>query len=516
MSIINYVERVGKYFFNLEVETPTNKWIIEKRYSEFDTLRTNLLKKFPVKLLPKLPGKTVLKVKGPKNLEKRMKGLQDFMMGLIAKLDILYSEEMKIFLELEIHQPDLIPQSPKRLLTVKDIFKLPIVSFQYLEELGYVLTGEAAPKQTTIRIFKLKIEGEVDLEAIWDVSYAQKLTTLYYNSTKNILCMGFDKGEIEIITLNMEETPFQSELVLRFTNHQGKVKGIQYLAIPNCLLSIGEDKKMIVTNYEDGAILHTIKIGDSMLTRMSYDSPNERIFLTNKQGGCFLYDVKQMPPMSFATLESEKKGIIKALEIDMDNRYVFCGLDSGFLTVFELEAYGKEGLSKQVACFELMEPIRSLAWRKDRKELIVGNKRGIMKIINTLNGQSLFSIIIHERTVKALVCLEEHNLLITASRDKTVSIYHIPSKWFEGEEDLGKQGMMTMSAPKVPLIIRDEATEDPVKDSGDSPTTKGVGATWVPPPEPQGGYAKKYEEKKKVERDADEEEDEDDLMGWNG
>ena len=68
-AVVLYVIEIAK--------RTSEKYKLEKRFSEFDNLHKNLSKLFDN--LPKLPGKTLLKLSKNDDLEKRREGLDQYL-----------------------------------------------------------------------------------------------------------------------------------------------------------------------------------------------------------------------------------------------------------------------------------------------------------------------------------------------------------------------------------------------------------------------------------------------------
>ena len=68
-SVVLYVIEIAK--------RTSEKYKLEKRFSEFDTLHKNLSKLF--NNLPKLPSKTLLKLSKNEDLDKRREGLDQYL-----------------------------------------------------------------------------------------------------------------------------------------------------------------------------------------------------------------------------------------------------------------------------------------------------------------------------------------------------------------------------------------------------------------------------------------------------
>ena len=127
-----FVEKdVGKkkVFFQVDIECDGTRWSIEKRYSEFDELHKELNKKY-VKM-PKLPGKTLLKLKSQEAIDKRRAGLEEYAREVVQRKDILKDQLFRDFLELDMHS-NAIYANPLKLSECSN--PLGVRDFLYVEE----------------------------------------------------------------------------------------------------------------------------------------------------------------------------------------------------------------------------------------------------------------------------------------------------------------------------------------------------------------------------------------------
>jgi hypothetical protein len=93
-------------FFKVVVKNNEQKWIMEKRFSQFDNLFKELKKS--ITNLPKLPAKTYFKMKAFEDLEKRRDELSVFMQACILRTDILNNPGFRDFLEVIHHSHFII------------------------------------------------------------------------------------------------------------------------------------------------------------------------------------------------------------------------------------------------------------------------------------------------------------------------------------------------------------------------------------------------------------------------
>jgi hypothetical protein len=95
-----YTELVGgksKIFFELTVEFIYNKWVLRKRYSDFEDLHKNL--KITFNLLPALPGKTLFTLKKDADIDKRRMALDTYVKELVKRADLYADPHFAKFLE---------------------------------------------------------------------------------------------------------------------------------------------------------------------------------------------------------------------------------------------------------------------------------------------------------------------------------------------------------------------------------------------------------------------------------
>jgi hypothetical protein len=84
---------------------------MEKRFSEFDNLWKGLKNSYHN--LPNLPAKSFLFKMKDKDLEERREGLEDFLRKIVVRNDLMNSELVKTFLQLDKNASDVVLNPPK-------------------------------------------------------------------------------------------------------------------------------------------------------------------------------------------------------------------------------------------------------------------------------------------------------------------------------------------------------------------------------------------------------------------
>ena len=178
-----------------EVCTESMHWMVHRRYSDFDWLRTILCKFFPRVLIPPIPGKKVGNRRFEQDfIEKRMKFLQIFMDEIMKNETLKSSEALYAFLSFS----DRVQFERK----IKELNS--IVPSQYCEDIKS-LTGKL-----TILYDDFNENYYTNLNNYFKLQY-QVLTRLNYNMKnfyRNITmaCMSLEEVHKDFETLNILNT----------------------------------------------------------------------------------------------------------------------------------------------------------------------------------------------------------------------------------------------------------------------------------------------------------------------
>ena len=175
-----------------EVYTESMHWLVYRRYSDFDWLRSILCKLFPRILIPPIPGKKVGNRRFEQDfIEKRMKFLQIFMDKLMENEELKSSEALYAFLSFS----DRVQFERK----IKELNS--IVPSQYCEDLK-TITGKL-----TILYDDFNENYYINLNNYYKLQY-QVLTRLNYNMkifyrNMTMACMNLEEVHKDFETLNI-------------------------------------------------------------------------------------------------------------------------------------------------------------------------------------------------------------------------------------------------------------------------------------------------------------------------
>ena len=175
-----------------EVCTESMHWLVHRRYSDFDWLRTILVKFFPRIMIPPIPGKKVGNRRFEQDfIEKRMKFLQIFIDRIMKNEELKSSEALYAFLSFN----DRI-QFEKKMKELNNI-----VPSQYCEDLK-TISGKL-----TILYDDFNENYYTNLNNYYKLQY-QVLTRLNYNMKNfyrnmTMACMNLEEVHKDFETLNI-------------------------------------------------------------------------------------------------------------------------------------------------------------------------------------------------------------------------------------------------------------------------------------------------------------------------
>ena len=214
------------YTVNVYDNFSRKKWTLSKRYSEFQNLHKNLSKLIPN--VPSIPGKSIFKITSADALTKRKNHLESFLHQCVNRKDIMASDYIKDFLELDRHSPNLTFNSPEKKYELTEL-PLGIRDFFYFNEENIMfavcsdmniasrvdsyITNVNLPREKTngehmtvgaVFAFKLNfgVSNPSDIfDKRWALSYPIQTGVVNYNIEKSILMVGLDNGQYFYIKL---------------------------------------------------------------------------------------------------------------------------------------------------------------------------------------------------------------------------------------------------------------------------------------------------------------------------
>ena len=482
------------YTVNVYDNYSRKKWVLSKRYSEFEQLHKNLKKLMPN--VPTIPGKSFFKVKSADALTKRKNHLESFLYQCVNRKDIMASDYMKDFLELDRHSPNLTFNSPK---VKHELTQLPlgVRDFFYFQEENLLFIACSDMKLTSrvdsyitnvnlpwekdmghisvgaVMVFRMnpKIKSGDIFEKWWGKSFPIQTGVINYNIKKSVLMVGLDNGKIFLFQTGIESKFSEYEQIYEGKPHNARVMGIDIEPTRNIAYTCSSDKKFIMTDLCDQNKTLEIETGKAGFTSLFYDRANERIFLTNEIGQVYIYLTDQDIPVNVKIVQTHSKHKIRGFDISLKNFYIFTSSMKGDISVLDLGNVGKEKLVEEISYFGADLQLRVIRYNEENKELLTGDQRGKVTVWNLKNGKSIYTWKAHEGAITQMFYDTAHKILITGGKDKKIIIWELPENWvnedierFEKEEIKNLNDTMAMLKLQKAL----EKKEDDLSSESDS------------------------------------------------
>ena len=344
-----YISSKMVTFFTINVydNFSRKKWSLSKRYSEFEALHKNLSQLIPN--VPTIPGKSLFKLTSKDALEKRKTHLESFLHECVNRKDIMASDYLKRFLELEKHSPNLSYNSPEKKYELTDI-PLGIRDLYYLQDEGIMfaacsdmnlasrvdsyITNVNFPWENNddyvtvgaLFAFKLIFKASNDskiFERRWAKSFPTQTGVINYSLEKNILMVGLDNGKFLLFQTGLDNEYNEYELLYGGKPHSVRIMGLDIEPKKNVCYTCSKDKKFMMTYLNEKQKFIEICNMQAGFTNLFFDKENERIFLTNKIGQVFIYLTNEELPSLVKIVQTHSKNVIRGFDINLKKFYIF-------------------------------------------------------------------------------------------------------------------------------------------------------------------------------------------------
>eukprot|EP01017_Pseudomicrothorax_dubius_P028231 TRINITY_DN3344_c0_g1_i5.p1 TRINITY_DN3344_c0_g1~~TRINITY_DN3344_c0_g1_i5.p1 ORF type:complete len:282 (-),score=74.70 TRINITY_DN3344_c0_g1_i5:62-907(-) len=225
------------------------KWELEKRFKDFDTLHQALKRVFSN--IPDLPSKSLWTLSEAAQIERRREQLEKYMQLLVGRPDILNSEVMRMFLQIENFAPDAVVNPPKLLQEISS-FVLGVRDFKYEVEKGLLFVGisdmnPASRIDSYLTNMKLPWEKDLNItivtvgalecyvqtdaseykfDKLWTKTFPSQVICLDWESKSCRIAVGMDDGKVEIMTVASELNYMKFNEVLNAKIHAARVMGV--------------------------------------------------------------------------------------------------------------------------------------------------------------------------------------------------------------------------------------------------------------------------------------------------
>jgi WD40 repeat protein len=442
------------YTVNVYDNFSRKKWTLTKRYSEFEALHKNLSKLIPN--VPSIPGKSLFKIKSSDGLTKRKNHLESFLHQCVNRKDIMASDYIKEFLELDRHSPNLTFNSPEKKYEVTEL-PLGIRDFFYFGEESMMfavcsdmniasrvdsyITNVNLPWEkangehmTVGAIFAFKLNfGVSNPSDIFDKRWAQSFPiqtgVVNYNIEKSILMVGLDNGKIYLYQTGIDSKYCNYDILYEGKPHTARIMGIDIDQKKNVAYTCSTDKKFIMTFLIEQKKFIEVETNYAGFTNLFFDRMNERLFLTNEIGQVNIYLTNEEIPVCIKVVQTHSKNILRGLEVSTRKYYIFTSSMKGDISVLDLGTIGREKFVEEISYFGGDLQMRVIRYNEENSELLTGDQSGRVTVWSLKNGKSIYAWKAHEGAITQMNYDSAHKILITGGKDKKIIFWKLPEKW---------------------------------------------------------------------------------------
>ena len=495
-----YLQSKMVTFFNLNVydNFSRTKWALSKRYSDFEALYKNLCKL--ITNVPTIPGKSFFKLTSKDSLEKRRAHLEKFLIECVNRKDIMASEYIKNFLELDKHSPNLTFNAPEKQHEITEI-PLGVRDFYYLQEqqimflacsdmniasrVDSYITNANLPWEknsdyiTVGAVLTYKINFRANdskdlFERRWAKSFPVQTGVINYSLDENILMVGLDNGKIMIFQTGLDNKFTEYELLYEGEPHRGRIMGLDIYPKKNIIYTCSSDKKFALTYFNEKDKYIDINNSPAGFTNLFLDKVNDRIFLTNEIGQVLIYIIENPEmPTFIKAVQTHSKNVIRGFDISLKKYYLFTSSMKGDISIIDLGNTGKEKFIEEISYLSAKAQLRLIRYNEEDNELITGDQDGKIIVWNLKLGKTIYTWKAHNGAITQMNYDSAHKILITGGKDKKIIFWKLPEKWVnEDIERFEKDEIKNLNDTMATLKMQ-KALEKNNDDSSDEDSLDG-------------------------------------------
>jgi len=273
-------------------------------------------------------------------------------------------------------------------------------------------------------------DGEIKFDKLWTKTFQTQVIHLLWDSASNLLITGKDDGSITVLKVSAELNFIKYDEVVSNKLHLSRVMGVFFDSISELIFTVSEDKKFKVYDMSKNDVCSDMTVGNSPLTCLCGDRDNRRVFMSNKAGQVFIYDISTKTPKLIHTIQAHTKGSIRGLYFDTYKNYLFtANFDDGTIGIFDLHKPGKEKYASNIANFSGKKGVRHIVWSTGRYELYSGGEDGTITFWDAKKIAPVYALKAHGDGICKLQWMENSNTLITGGKDKKIRFYQLPDEW---------------------------------------------------------------------------------------
>lgn len=471
-------------FYKVEISLEGTKWELKKRFNEFHELNEALKKN--TGSLPPLPGKTLLAVKKPEEIDRRRDGLEQYLQALTGKVDVYANPAFVKFLELEEHKPDLAINPldirgsiTHKMMGYRDIVFSPDRKFYYsvtsdpstISRIDSYVTNLNMPwdKKTDKEVVLLavgnleawvrnkKSGGEFHYERLWLKTFKTQAICLDLCEKLNLIAVGCDNGTLAVFELDRRD-PLQFSELLSEKIHNARIMKVRINEKEGLIYTISEDKHLKIYDLKAQGVTHELVVSKEKLAEMYVDSKHDIGYVSDRGGNIVVVNLASNPPSVRQVVRTSSDGSIRGLEVDLQTKRMYCScFEDHYVHIFRLVSPSDpEGRIEKIQSIKTSMNPRTLKWWPEKEELYIGHQSGLISVINfKLNPNGpIYSGKCHDGNINTLQILNNDGLVISGSGDKTVKVRQ-QSDLVLGAADLVGQRARILACKEEILFLQD-------------------------------------------------------------
>ena len=289
--------------------------------------------------------------------------------------------------------------------------------------------------------------GETMLHSIFEQSYPSPISYLKFNTYSisneeaNILCLGFDSGEIRLLRIYITEsatiTKNLVDEVACIKAHKKAIISIQIDYKTGYVFTICEDNILNISEYNYQTNIKSIKISKEKLTCLLYDITNSLLVITDVIGSLYFYNVDNpIDPVKLQAYHSQFSSI-NFLDINEEHDTLYIGTKQGDLMIFKVNIT-REGMSmNQEMTISTQEGLSILRVFETKEYYMIGLSNGSISINRKEEGIVPYYVIpYHSMSLGSFVYIPSKHIIISCGYDKKLLVYQLPM-YFPSEMMLG-------------------------------------------------------------------------------
>ena len=454
--IEKYIERKSDFYYIIQITDNISNftWEIEKSITDFQNLYEKLFILHPK--IPLIPKKTLFKITSLHISDKRKYELQNFLKFCLNRKDILLNKDFRVFIEIPLKYPkfnvnEIIKEEEKQ-------FDLSVTYFLYVKNKSILIvlcvnndfissneisldnimlirnnfSGKKSPLSYIFIYQLVKGESEIILNMIWEKPFFVRIEKIFFDESKEILCLGNDDGKIHLFQTKMKGEYKNFENFGDLSFHTDKISGLYLDSDKMELYSCSLDCMFFVSNLEDTIDKKSLIYNNTCgFTGLKYIK-EYNIFLTFDEDGYILI-------FSFNNLHYTLLLNIQTTALDKINsmfsyeNYIITGGEHGKINIIVISNLINLKI-KEINSIDFDDnKINCITYNSKKDEIIVGNEKGNIIIWNNKINNYICCWKAHTPYSVKHLWIDQNCVLWSSGDDKKIKMWKLPEKWFDDE-----------------------------------------------------------------------------------